>query len=65
MVWRGASHNDPGERWLRDRCSTFVAEQADSQIEPRKAPLHTNAVRQALTAASRNPSNRSTRSISA
>ncbi|BBP53313.1 LysR family transcriptional regulator [Pseudomonas sp. St386] len=65
MVWRGASHNDPGERWLRDRCSTFVAEQADSQIELRKAPLHTNAVRQALTAASRNPSNRSTRSISA
>ncbi|MDO7900064.1 LysR family transcriptional regulator [Pseudomonas citrulli] len=29
MVWRGASHNDPGERWLRARCSTFVAGSAE------------------------------------
>ncbi len=28
MVWRGASHNDPGERWLRSRCSAFLAEQS-------------------------------------
>lgn len=27
MVWRGATHNDPGERWLRSRCSAFLAEQ--------------------------------------
>ncbi|WP_310662598.1 MULTISPECIES: LysR substrate-binding domain-containing protein [Pseudomonas] len=31
MVWRGASHNDPGERWLRSRCSALLAEQGDSQ----------------------------------
>ena len=31
MVWRGASHNDPGERWLRSRCSALLAEQDDSQ----------------------------------
>ncbi|CAI8861490.1 LysR family transcriptional regulator [Pseudomonas sp. IT-P294] len=27
MVWRGATHNDPGERWLRARCSAFLCEQ--------------------------------------
>ncbi|WP_016774177.1 LysR family transcriptional regulator [Pseudomonas sp. R62] len=27
MVWRGATHNDPGERWLRSRCSAFLSEQ--------------------------------------
>lgn len=27
MVWRGATHNDPGERWLRARCSAFLSEQ--------------------------------------
>ncbi|WP_417692335.1 LysR substrate-binding domain-containing protein [Pseudomonas sp.] len=36
MVWRGASHNDPGERWLRSRCSTLLAEQGDSQERSRK-----------------------------
>ncbi|WP_320110052.1 LysR family transcriptional regulator [Pseudomonas mediterranea] len=29
MVWGGASHNDPGECWLRSRCSAFVAEHAE------------------------------------
>lgn len=36
MVWRGASHNDPGERWLRSRCSALLAEQDDSQERSRK-----------------------------
>ncbi|MCQ6256547.1 LysR family transcriptional regulator [Pseudomonas sp. Q11] len=36
MVWRGASHNDPGERWLRSRCSALLAEQDDSQARSRK-----------------------------
>lgn len=31
MVWRGASHNDPGERWLRSRCSALLAEQDDAR----------------------------------
>ena len=36
MVWRGASHNDPGERWLRSRCSALLAEQADPQEQSRR-----------------------------
>ncbi|WP_092345032.1 LysR family transcriptional regulator [Pseudomonas sp. NFACC05-1] len=36
MVWRGASHNDPGERWLRSRCSALLAEQADPQEHSRR-----------------------------
>lgn len=36
MVWRGVSHNDPGERWLRSRCSAFLAEQADPQERSRR-----------------------------
>lgn len=36
MVWRGASHNDPGERWLRSRCSALLAEQDDSQERSRR-----------------------------
>jgi len=34
MVWRAATHNDPGERWLRARCSAFLGEQAEVQIHP-------------------------------
>jgi LysR family transcriptional activator of mexEF-oprN operon len=26
MVWRGVSHNDPGERWLRSRFSEFLSD---------------------------------------
>ncbi len=26
LVWRGTTHNDPGERWLRSRCSVFLGE---------------------------------------
>jgi len=36
MVWRAASHNDPGERWLRSRCCTFIAEQAEPQAHARR-----------------------------
>lgn len=36
MVWRGASHNDPGERWLRSRCSALLAEQDDAQERSRR-----------------------------
>ena len=36
MVWRGASHNDPGERWLRSRCSALLAEQADPREHSRR-----------------------------
>ncbi|SDB60850.1 LysR family transcriptional regulator, mexEF-oprN operon transcriptional activator [Pseudomonas sp. NFACC23-1] len=36
MVWRGASHNDPGERWLRARCNALLAEQADPQEHSRQ-----------------------------
>jgi len=36
MVWRGASHNDPGERWLRGRCSAFVMEQAEHEQVSRR-----------------------------
>ncbi|SCZ07201.1 MULTISPECIES: LysR family transcriptional regulator [Pseudomonas] len=36
MVWRGATHNDPGERWLRSRCSALLAEQAGPQEQSRR-----------------------------
>ncbi|WP_310650706.1 LysR family transcriptional regulator [Pseudomonas sp. FW300-N2F2] len=36
MVWRGASHNDPGERWLRSRCCALLAEQVDPQEQSRR-----------------------------
>ncbi|WP_434603335.1 LysR family transcriptional regulator [Pseudomonas sp. R1-7] len=36
MVWRGASHNDPGERWLRSRCCAFLAELSDSRAPARR-----------------------------
>ncbi|WP_434676484.1 LysR family transcriptional regulator [Pseudomonas sp. D3-10] len=36
MVWRGASHDDPGERWLRSRCCAFIAEQAQSAPQARR-----------------------------
>ena len=26
MVWRGVSHNHPGERWLRSRFSEFLSD---------------------------------------
>jgi LysR family transcriptional activator of mexEF-oprN operon len=37
LVWRGTTHNDPGERWLRSRCSTLLAEQAE--LLSGRAPL--------------------------
>jgi LysR family transcriptional activator of mexEF-oprN operon len=36
MVWRGTSHNDPGERWLRSRCCAFIGEQAESPDQARR-----------------------------
>lgn len=36
MVWRGTSHNDPGERWLRSRCCAFIGEQAEAQAQARR-----------------------------
>jgi LysR family transcriptional regulator, mexEF-oprN operon transcriptional activator len=36
MVWRGASHNDPGERWLRSRCCAFLAELSVSRAPARR-----------------------------
>ncbi|MBC3362848.1 LysR family transcriptional regulator [Pseudomonas sp. SWRI154] len=36
MVWRGTSHNDPGERWLRSRCSACIAEQAEPPAQARR-----------------------------
>jgi LysR family transcriptional activator of mexEF-oprN operon len=36
MVWRGASHNDPGERWLRSRCCAFLAEASDPEAQARR-----------------------------
>ncbi|MFL6536481.1 MAG: LysR family transcriptional regulator [Pseudomonas sp.] len=36
MVWRGTSHNDPGERWLRSRCCAFLAEVSDSRPQARR-----------------------------
>lgn len=36
MVWRAATHNDPGERWLRTRFSTFLCEQTEAQTQPAK-----------------------------
>jgi LysR family transcriptional activator of mexEF-oprN operon len=36
MVWRGTSHNDPGERWLRSRCCAFIGEQAEAQARARR-----------------------------
>jgi LysR family transcriptional activator of mexEF-oprN operon len=32
MAWRSATHNDPGERWLRSRCSALLSEQAATPI---------------------------------
>lgn len=32
MAWRSATHNDPGERWLRSRCSELLSEQAATPI---------------------------------
>ncbi|WP_460142141.1 LysR family transcriptional regulator [Pseudomonas sp. S2_E01] len=34
MVWRGATHNDPAERWLRSRCSAFLSEQDEPLMQP-------------------------------
>lgn len=36
MVWRGTSHNDPGERWLRSRGCAFIGEQAESPAQDRR-----------------------------
>jgi LysR family transcriptional activator of mexEF-oprN operon len=44
MVWRGATHNDPGERWLRSRCSAFLAEQDGSEIRQASGETFTSAV---------------------
>lgn len=38
MVWRGAVHNDPGERWLRSRCSAFLCEPVELQVVPKTRP---------------------------
>lgn len=49
MVWRAAAHNDPGERWLRSRCSAFLCEPVELQVVPKSRPaLHND---QALLAA--------------
>lgn len=37
MVWRGATHNDPGEYWLRSRCSAVLG-------NPPGEPTHTKSV---------------------
>ncbi|WP_166363569.1 LysR family transcriptional regulator [Pseudomonas akapageensis] len=34
MVWRGATHSDPGECWLRSRFSVHLSEQAERQMAP-------------------------------
>jgi LysR family transcriptional activator of mexEF-oprN operon len=44
MVWRGATHNDPAERWLRSRCSAFLAEQDGTLCRPASAEAFTYAV---------------------
>ncbi|SDA37987.1 LysR family transcriptional regulator, mexEF-oprN operon transcriptional activator [Pseudomonas sp. NFACC15-1] len=36
MVWRGAAHNDTGERWLRSRCSVLLGTPAE---EPARQSL--------------------------
>ncbi|MNI40493.1 hypothetical protein D3C73_947180 [compost metagenome] len=38
MVWRGATHNDPGERWLRSRCSALLAEQDGPAVRQLTVP---------------------------
>ena len=40
MVWRGATHNDPAERWLRSRCSAFLGEQ--DGVSVRQVPVHSS-----------------------
>ena len=40
MVWRGATHNDPAERWLRSRCSAFLGEQDGASV--RQVPVHSS-----------------------
>ena len=39
MVWRGATHDDPAERWLRSRCSALLAEQQMPAV--RQIPVQT------------------------
>ncbi|WP_419711041.1 LysR family transcriptional regulator [Pseudomonas sp. NFX224] len=49
MVWRAAAHDDPGQRWLRSRCSAFLCEPVELQVVPKARPaLHND---QALLAA--------------
>jgi LysR family transcriptional activator of mexEF-oprN operon len=49
MVWRGAMHDDRGQRWLRSRCCAFLCEPVELQVVPKSRPARHND--QALLAA--------------
>lgn len=38
MVWRGATHNDAGQRWLRSRCQAFIGKPLELQLVPKSPP---------------------------
>ncbi|MEN5242896.1 LysR family transcriptional regulator [Pseudomonas fluorescens] len=43
MVWRGAAHNDAGQRWLRSRCRAFLGTPVELQVVPKSSKLEHSA----------------------
>lgn len=44
MVWRGATHNDPGEHWLRSRCSTVLGNSPGEPTQTKSVEFNILAV---------------------
>ncbi|MGE8359721.1 LysR family transcriptional regulator [Pseudomonas sp.] len=44
MVWRGAAHNDPGEQWLRSRCSALLGKPPEEPAQQKTVEVYTSAV---------------------
>lgn len=43
MVWRGATHDDPSEHWLRSRCSAFLGKPPEEPTKPRSVEINISA----------------------
>lgn len=39
MAWRGAAHNDVGQRWLRSRCQACLSSPVELQVVPKLSAL--------------------------
>lgn len=44
MVWRGVTHNDPGEYWLRSRCSDFLGNPPEEPTQTKSVEVNISAV---------------------